>query len=51
MRAGNAYINIHTEGFVTGELRGNIPEPATALLFGSGLIGLEIFARRCKHRG
>jgi len=50
MRAGDAYINVHTEGFVSGELRGNIPEPATALLFASGLVGLEICARRWKRR-
>jgi hypothetical protein len=50
MQAGDAYINIHTEGFPSGELRGNIPEPTTALLFASGLIGLETCARRWKRR-
>lgn len=50
MQAGDAYINIHTEGFPGGELRGNIPEPATALLFATGLIGLEMCARRWKRR-
>lgn len=39
--AGEAYVNVHTEAFVSGELRGNIiPEPGTAGLLGLGLAGL-----------
>jgi hypothetical protein len=49
-QVANAYINPHTEGFVSEELRGHIPEPTTALLFAAGLVGLEICGRRRKRR-
>ncbi len=38
---GNIYINLHTEIFNGGELRGqlaSVPEPASLLLIGSGLV-------------
>ena len=41
--AGHWYINIHTDAFPGGEIRGQvstIPIPAAAWLFGSGLLGL-----------
>lgn len=47
--AGLWYINIHTDQFPGGEIRGQVnvvPIPAAVWLFGSGLIGLIGFARR-----
>lgn len=43
LAAGEAYLNIHTSAFPAGEIRGflqpvAIPEPATALLLGGGLL-------------
>ena len=49
--AGNWYVNIHTQQFGGGEIRGQVlvepvPVPAAAWLFGTGLIALVGFARR-----
>lgn len=45
--SGMSYINIHTELFPGGEIRGNIvPEPATVGLFSAGLAGLLLLGRR-----
>lgn len=49
--AGLWYINIHTDLFPAGEIRGQvqvIPVPAAVWLFGSGLLGLIGIARRKK---
>lgn len=47
--AGLWYINIHSNDFPSGEIRGQVnvvPIPAAIWLFGSGLLGLIGLARR-----
>jgi hypothetical protein len=51
IRANEAYLNIHTAQYPTGEIRGflvaaPIPEPATWGMFGIGLAGLGMMRRR-----
>lgn len=50
---GQAYINIHTQQFPSGEIRGQlqaVPEPATLLLLASGIVGVAGAVRkRRKH--
>jgi CHRD domain-containing protein/PEP-CTERM motif-containing protein len=46
---GLTYLNIHTENFGGGEIRGQLfatPEPSTFLLLGSGLAGLLLWRKR-----
>ena len=47
--AGNVYINIHTEQFPGGEIRGQVllvPVPSTVALLGLSLVGLALFSTR-----
>lgn len=49
LTAGDLYINVHTEDYPGGEIRGQlavIPLPGAFLLFGSALVGLMGISRR-----
>ena len=50
---GQAYFNIHTQQFPSGEIRGQlneIPEPATMLLLATGIMGVAgAMRKRRKH--
>jgi len=49
---GQAYFNIHTSAFPSGEIRGflaSVPEPATLLLLGLGLTALTLSQARARR--
>lgn len=46
LNPGNFYVNVHTSTFGGGAIRGQVPEPGTALLLGTGLVGLVLSTRR-----
>lgn len=48
---GQTYLNVHTANNGPGEIRGQIPEPASALLLLAGIPALLFCRRRRRHRG
>jgi hypothetical protein len=53
MAAGETYLNIHSEEFGGGEIRGflaaAVPEPSTLLLAGAALASITLLRRRWRR--
>jgi hypothetical protein len=54
LASGEAYLNIHSNQFGGGEIRGfllpsSVPEPAGIIMLGTGVLGVVVYA--CRMRG